>query len=100
MNKRESMILKRSLGILKKALRPRRIVLFGSRAKGTNRHGSDFDLALDCRTPKLIEEERIREKLSEGAGLYHIDLVFLPSVSRDFRKIILNTGKVLYARRG
>jgi predicted nucleotidyltransferase len=95
MTTRENLILKRTLGILKKELRPRRIVLFGSRAKGTNRHGSDFDLALDCRKPGFSEVRRVQEKLEEESGLYHIDLVFLSSVSRTFRRLILNTGKVM-----
>ena len=100
MTKRERMILQNSLRILRKELHPRRIILFGSRAKGTNRKGSDFDLALDCRAPKVFDEDRIHEKLGEGVGLYHIDMVFLPSVSRGFRNIILNTGKVVYLRHG
>ena len=99
MNRRENGILKRSLGILRKELHPKRIVLFGSRAKGTGRKGSDFDLALDCRSPSSSKAHRIEEKLNEESGLYHIDLVYLPSVSAGFRKIILDTGKVLYARR-
>jgi uncharacterized protein len=96
---RETGILRDAVKVLREELRPRRIVLFGSRAKGTARKGSDFDLAMDCQAPRFAEAHRIREKLSEKSGLYHIDLVFLPSVSRDFRDLILKTGKVVYARR-
>jgi predicted nucleotidyltransferase len=98
-SERETGILKYAVRILREELHPRRIVLFGSRVKGTARKGSDFDLAMDCQAPPFSDAHRIREKLSEKTGLYHIDLVFLPSVSRGFRDLILKTGKVVYARR-
>lgn len=96
--RREEMILKNAIKILREELRPRRIVLFGSRVKETQKKGSDFDLALDCRVPPLADACRIREKLGERSGLYHIDLVYLPAVSKDFRNLILSTGKIVYAR--
>ncbi len=99
MNKRERLILRKSISILRQELKPRRIVLFGSRAKGTGRKGSDFDVALDCRSPEFSKSSRIRDKLDRESGLYHIDLVFLPSVPADFRQLILQTGKVVYERR-
>lgn len=98
MTKRETQILKNSLSILRKELDPKRIVLFGSRAKGVAGKGSDFDLAVDCREPNSSMTRYLRDKLEEKSGLYHIDLVFLPSVSRDFRNLILHTGKIVYAR--
>ena len=99
MSQREQAIFKRSVQVLREELNPKKIILFGSRAKGTSQEGSDFDFALDCRPPSFAKSHRVKEKLSEGAGLYQFDLTFLPAVSKDFRKIILETGKVVYERR-
>lgn len=98
MSAREKQILKTAIRILRQELNPKKIFLFGSRAKGTSRKGSDFDLALDCPAPSLSEAHRIREKVSSDAGLYKVDLVYLRSVSKTFRDLILSTGKVIYAK--
>jgi len=95
---REKSVLKAALKILREELRPRKILLFGSRAKGTQRKGSDFDLALDCPKPPGRKAERLEERISEKSGLFRIDLVYLPAATKDFRDIILSTGKVVYAK--
>ena len=46
MNKREKEIIQEVTRILKTKLRPSRIILFGSRAKGKGVRGSDFDFAV------------------------------------------------------
>ncbi len=76
---------------------PKRVILFGSRAKETcNRH-SDIDIAVDLNLP-FRERRKLKEKLNQIAGIYTIDLVFLPLVEENFKQIILKEGKVLYEK--
>ena len=46
-------ILKKIVEIVSKYLPNCRIYLFGSRAKGTARKNSDFDIAVDCGSKSL-----------------------------------------------
>jgi len=81
-------------------LAPRRIFLFGSRAKGTARKGSDIDLAVEGGKVLAFREERkLKEALDELAGIYSVDLVFLDRCDEGFSRLIRQTGKVLYERK-
>ena len=98
MTSRETEVLEAALSILKRELDPKRIILFGSRAEGRHTPGSDFDIAVDV--PKPADKAyRIHESINDAAGLYTIDIVYLPNAAPDFQKLILNTGKVLYERK-
>lgn len=90
--------MSRTLRLLKKELSPHRIILFGSRAKGSTQRNSDFDIAVDAAPPLATKRRTVAQKIDEIAGLYRVDLVFLRQVSKDFRDIILKTGRVLYER--
>lgn len=80
-------------------LKPQQIVLFGSRAKGTAQRGSDIDLAvIGGHQPDFRQERKLREKLDQLAGIYSVDLVFLEQMDITFRKMIHDTGKVLYEK--
>ena len=99
MTARENEVLETALSILKKELDPRRIILFGSRAEGRHKPGSDFDLAVDV--PKPADRSyRILETVNDSVGLYTVDVVYLPNVEPGFRNLILKTGKVIYERQG
>lgn len=98
MTVREKQIMSATLRLLKKELLPRRIILFGSRAKGHGRRGSDFDIAVDARPPRSMKRRLITEAIENIAGLHRVDLIFLSQVSREFRNIIENTGITLYER--
>ena len=87
-----------TLRLLKKELLPHRIILFGSRAKGHARRGSDFDIAVDARPPRSSKKRFIAEQIEKIAGLHSVDLVFLGQVSKEFRHLIEKTGRVLYER--
>ncbi len=93
---REDEIIQKTVDVLTKSLHPSRIVLFGSRAKGTAHHGSDFDFALDMSRPAASINRHIQEKIEQFSGLYGVDLIFLNDVSQDFREIVLTTGKTVY----
>lgn len=95
----EREVLKKSISILCKHLNPSRIILFGSRAKGTARTSSDFDFALDQKRPAEAKEDHFRGELDGIRGLHRIDVVFLRSVDRDFREVVLTTGKTIYEKR-
>lgn len=96
---REHEVLEAVIEVLRNRLQPQRIFLFGSRAKGKSHPGSDFDLAVDKDRPDLTLQREIREEIEEVSGLYSVDVVYLNSVDKEFRSIILKTGKVVYERR-
>ena len=95
---REEEIVQKTINVLKERLNPPRIILFGSRAKGTARYGSDFDFALEMPKPDALLCRRIWDDIEVYSGLYGIDLVFLEDVGKDFKKLVLNTGKIVYER--
>lgn len=96
--KREEEILSKIVSLLKEDLKPRRILLFGSRARGKYNPGSDFDIALDGKKVDVREMRELKEKLEEITGLYKVDIIFLESVDKEFKDIILRRGKILYER--
>ena len=96
MNKRESKIIKSAVEIFKRYLSPKKIFFFGSRVKKENKGKSDFDFAIDCKPPNISIQRRIKDDIEKISGLYKIDIVYLPEVDPDFRKIIISTGKVIY----
>ncbi|MEJ5173224.1 MAG: nucleotidyltransferase domain-containing protein [Hydrogenothermaceae bacterium] len=77
---------------------PDRVILFGSRARGTATKSSDIDIAVDLNLD-YREERKLKEKLDEISGLYTVDVVFLPKVKEEFRQQILKEGVVLYERK-
>lgn len=100
MNKRACEILSYVINILANNLKPSKVILFGSRAKENFPQHADFDLAVDGEKPEIRKRRRIMEEIERVCGLYSVDLVFLGSVDKRFKDIILNTGKVIYERTG
>jgi len=97
-SKREEEVLLSIVNVVKRELNPGMIILFGSRAKGTNRSHADFDVAVDLNEPDSKTRRYLTEKLDNIRGLYKIDLIYLNSLEEEFRTIILKTGKVIYER--
>lgn len=95
-DEREDQIVRDCVAALEREYAPMRILLFGSRAKGTARLGSDFDFAITGSAPDAARLMRMQEHLEAIAGLYSVNLVFLDDVDPGFREIVLQTGKVLY----
>ncbi|MBI9071947.1 MAG: nucleotidyltransferase domain-containing protein [Melioribacteraceae bacterium] len=60
--------------------------LFGSRAKGTSRYSSDFDIAVDFSDLEIGSLNRLK------------DIIDINRVDADFKEIILNTGKLIYEK--
>ena len=74
------------------------IILFGSRAKGTYKEGSDIDLALITRQPfTLFELNTIKVELDELLLPYKIDLIEFDKISNvDLVEHIKRVGKKLH----
>jgi predicted nucleotidyltransferase len=83
-----------------RTIRPERIWLFGSRARGTNQPHADVDLAFSCMN---AGEERWSEfvaDVEEGAPtLLALDLVNMRTCQESLRQEILREGRLLYERR-
>lgn len=72
----------------------RRVLLFGSRARGTNQPRSDIDLAVEGCPDFLALEDRLQNELW---SLLRLDVVNLDEpVSDALRQEIARDGKVLY----
>ena len=84
--------------ILVDGLQPKKIILFGSRGKGKAFFNSDYDIAIDSVEVSLRQKRMLKEKIDEIIGLHKIDLVFLKEVDMEFKKIIQNSGKIIYER--
>ena len=95
---REQEVLKNIVLILERYLKPNKIILFGSRAAGTNEVQSDFDIAVDASKPEFKLVEKLNEELDHASGLYSVDVVYLPECDQGFRDIVLKGGKVIYER--
>jgi predicted nucleotidyltransferase len=54
--------------------------IFGSRAKGNFREGSDIDIALNGSTELPQRMLRLKSDLDESALPYRVDLVYLPDI--------------------
>ncbi len=76
-----------------------KIILFGSRAKGNYTKHSDFDIAIEKKgeIPFHILY-KIEEELDMLPTLKSFDIVDLGIVDDDFKKLIKNTGRVIYER--
>ena len=84
--------------LLVSELKPKRLILFGSRAKGTSLPNSDFDIAVEVKRIDFRRKRIIKEKIRKVIGLHKFDLVFLNEVEKKFKEIIMNSGKVIYER--
>lgn len=78
-------------------LRDHRVVLFGSRATGTAKDRSDFDIGVDGDTPLGFSAfYAIADRLESIRTLYRIDWVDLCRTSDLFRSEALKNSRILY----
>ncbi|MBF0185190.1 MAG: nucleotidyltransferase domain-containing protein [Magnetococcales bacterium] len=76
-----------------------RVVLYGSRAKGSNRPGSDIDLALFAATMTVFDLVPVEEALEELMLPYLFDLtLFSESLSVHLQNEIIQSGVEIYRR--
>jgi predicted nucleotidyltransferase len=86
------------LKLIIKEYNPKKVILFGSRGKGTNNFNSDYDIAIDSTKVDFRTKRKFSERIDEYIGLHKIDIVYLSEVEKSFRNIILKTGRVIYER--
>ena len=73
-----------------------RIALFGSRARGDHRPGSDLDLLVRFeRTPSLLRLAELEKRLEDALGI-PVDLVTERSLSPYIRDEVLCEARVIY----
>ena len=75
---------------------PKRVILFGSRARSDAQERSDYDIAIDDDrlNPRLLAQ--IRDDIESIPTLLRIEVVWLNRITDAFRRRILSEGKVLY----
>jgi len=79
--------------------RIRKLSLFGSMLKGTDRPGSDIDLLVEfdpAAKPTLLDMARIEQELSSLLEGRRVDLRTAEDLSRYFRDEIVREARVQY----
>lgn len=68
-----------------------RVFLFGSRAKGVARRGSDIDIGIEGMPSALVRKLAIQMNLfwEESFVPYHLDIVDFDKVRDDFRNVAM-----------
>ena len=80
--------------IIKSNKKIRRVLIFGSRAKGNYKEGSDIDVCLEADDLSLSELNNIRFNLDELLLPYKIDIIDMNFISNiDLKEHILRVGK-------
>lgn len=77
------------------------VILYGSRAKGNYRNGSDIDLTIEGETVTLSELLKLENELDDLLLPYKIDLSLLHQIADpDLLGHIRRVGVVFYERKG
>jgi len=88
--------LKKIIGAIKKDKKVDEIILFGSRAKGNFKKGSDIDIAIVANSLGFSELNIIRTAIAELILPYHIDIIdFNKITNNELKEHILRVGQVL-----
>ncbi len=72
-----------------------KVVLFGSRARGTARYNSDIDLCIDYIGK---QKWKIREDIDDIVGIYSCDVLFFDALNEDIKRQIERDGKTIYEK--
>jgi predicted nucleotidyltransferase len=74
-----------------------KVFIFGSRAKGNFRAGSDIDLAIMDDQVSMKDLLRLRSKLEDSDLPYSVDVVHYPSIkSQQLKEHIDRVGQAFY----
>lgn len=71
----------------------RKVILFGSRAKGNFKNNSDIDLCIDCSGKN---KGTIKEDIDDIIGIYSCDIVFSDSLNEEIKQQIHRDGICIY----
>ena len=89
--------LERIIDIFNKNPKIEEVILFGSRAMGNYREGSDVDLALKGKNLDMDELLKLSAELDELDLPYHFDLLIYEKIeNRDLLDHICRVGKTIY----
>jgi len=90
-------VIKFFLDFALKYFNPKKIILFGSRARGDNSQRSDYDFAVDDSGIPNDKWVRFSVDLRENLPtLNEVEVVRISQVAKPFKKRILEEGIVLY----
>ena len=84
------------LNVILKYTNPKKVIIFGSRARGDFKKTSDIDIAIDSEEDVDFIKEILDEKIET---LLKFDVVNLRKVNEDFRREILEEGIVIYEKK-
>ncbi len=75
-------------------------VVFGSRAKGTNKPGSDLDIAVFGKAIPNATISRLSFELNEETLMpYHFDIInFTTITNTDLKNHIIRVGKIIFKK--
>jgi len=93
---KEQEIIDSIVSLIKDYLHPKRIILFGSRASGKGKKYADFDIAVEGIEMDIRRERLLKDALDEKLGIYTVDLINLDKADAEFKKLILEKGRVIY----
>ncbi|MGN9160567.1 nucleotidyltransferase domain-containing protein [Clostridium sulfidigenes] len=71
----------------------KKVILFGSRAKGNYNYNSDIDIGILC---DKKYKGTISVELDELVGIYSLDIVFLDAMNEDIKLQIDRDGIEIY----
>lgn len=72
--------------------------LFGSRATGEERRGSDADIAvMPARELTLLEQGQLADRLAAALGVEDVDLVLLDRASLELRGRVVQEGRLIFS---
>ncbi|HOV92518.1 MAG TPA: nucleotidyltransferase domain-containing protein [Candidatus Kapabacteria bacterium] len=75
-------------------------IIFGSRAIGTNRQGSDIDIAIKCNNSKFNKRGNLLSRFEESNLPFFVDIVDYNSITTNELKMQIDLyGVVFYNRK-
>jgi len=85
--------------ILSSCIHLKKAVLFGSRAMGTNRPGSDIDTALYGENLTIHDKISLMTRIDDLDLPYETDIIHIQNITnQDLLAHITRVGKVIYER--
>ena len=73
------------------------VILFGSRAKGTNKNNSDFDIAIKSKSLNIKQLTAIRDSVLKLDTLKNIEIINYYDLDDNFKNVVDTQGRILNA---